>query len=216
LIPKTIHYCWYGHNQKNDLIDMCMGTWSTILHDYTIKEWNEDNSPLEIPYLKTALEKGLWSKAANFVRLWALYHQGGVYLDTDFEILKPLDSFLTDHCFVAFQRIEEKPGWVTNGIIGAARGDEFVKRCMDKTIEIFDTKSEFAISSQMTTLVLKEMGLKEYGYQQIGNVTIYPVEYFYPYNWHEEFHPSCITENTYAMHHWNMSWVKDSKQRFKK
>ena len=129
-------------------------------------------------------------------------------MDTDFEVLKPLDSFLRHDCFLAFQRIEERPGWVTNGIYGAIKGNPFVKKCMDKTLEIFEEKKEFVISSQLTTMVLKEMGLTGYGYQDIQGVTIYPVEYFYPYSWLEDFNPDCIKETTHAIHHWNKSWVK--------
>lgn len=184
-----------------------MDSWKAVLPDYEIIEWNEKNSPLDIPYCRAALEKGLWSKVSNFVRLWALYNDGGIYLDTDFEILKTLDGFLHHDCFLGFQRIEEKPGWVNNSLFGAHPKDPFVERCMKKTIQVFEEKNEFIISSQMATLVLKEMGLKEYGYQVIDRVTIYPVEYFYPYTWLETFDPECITENTYAVHHWNMSWV---------
>jgi mannosyltransferase OCH1-like enzyme len=211
MIPKKIHYCWYGNNPKNELIVRCMDTWRSKLHDYEIIEWNESNSPLDIPYCKSALEKQLWSKVANYVRLWAVYNEGGIYLDTDFEILKSLDSFLHHDCFVAFQRIEEKPGWVTNGIFGAVEGNAFVKLCMEKTIGIFESQQVFEISSRMTTMVLKEMGLTSYGYQEIDGVAIYPADYFYPYSWVEDFDPSCIKETTHAMHHWNKSWVKPKK-----
>lgn len=81
-------------------------------------------------------------------------------------------------------------------------------KCIDKTLEIYQKKKEYVKSPQMTTLVLKEMGLKDYGFQVIQDVTIYPVEYFYPYMWLEEYDPACIKENTFAVHHWNMSWVK--------
>jgi mannosyltransferase OCH1-like enzyme len=208
MIPKKIHYCWFGENPKNELMIRCMKTWKTVMPDYEIKEWNESNSPVELPYCKSALEKGLWSKVANFIRLWVLYNEGGIYLDTDFEVLKKFDRFLIHECFVGFQSVEERPGWVTNGIIGAVKGNKFVEKCINKTLEIFKKKNEFAISSQMTTLVLKEMGLKDYGFQFIQDVAIYSAEYFYPYLWLEKFDPACIKENTYAVHHWNMSWVK--------
>jgi len=191
-----------------------MDTWSAIMPDYELKEWNESNSPVDIPYVKTALEEGLWSKVSNFVRLWALFHEGGLYLDTDFEILKKLDSFLIHECFIAFQTVEDRPGWVTNGIMGATKGNQFVERCMNRTLEVFERENEFLISSQMTTKVLKEMGLKEYGFQTIQNVAIYPHEYFYPYSWFEKYVPDCIKENTHAVHHWNMSWVKNKKNKF--
>ena len=207
MIPKTIHYCWFGNNQKNDLIIRCMESWSKIMPEFQIKEWNEGNSPVEIPYCKSAYDRKLWSKVSNFVRLWALFHEGGIYLDTDFEVLKNLDRFRFHDCFLGFQRIEERPGWVNNGIIGAHKGNNFLEKCMSKTISIFEDTGEFILSPHVTTIVLKEMGLTQYGLQTIQDVTLYPIEYFYPYSWLEKYDPVCVKEITYAVHHWNMSWV---------
>lgn len=215
MIPKVIHYCWFGGNPRNELITRCMESWNLILPDYEIKEWNETNSPVEIPYCKAAHEKELWSKVANYVRLWALYNEGGLYLDTDVQVLKRFDDLLHLDCFLGFQDVQERKGWVANGVIGAKKANDFMKKCMDKTLEIFEEKNEFIISPQMTTLVLKEMGLKEYGYQVIDDVTLFPVEYFYPYTWLVDYDPSYITPNTYSVHHWNMSWVKNKPIRKK-
>jgi len=79
--------------------------------------------------------------------------------------------------------------------------------CLERTQKIFLEQNFFILSPRLTTLILKEMGLREYGLQTINGVTIYPKEYFYPYAWYEQFTPDCITENTYAVHHWEGSWI---------
>lgn len=208
MIPKKIHYCWFGNNPQNYLMRLCIESWKKNMPDFEIKEWNEPNSPMNNAYTERALREGLWSKAANYVRLWALYNEGGIYLDTDIEALKSFTPFLVHNCFAGFQQEEERPGWVNNAILGAEQGNSFIKRCLDRTLQYFEEKDEFIISPVLTTLVLKEMGLNKYGYQTIGNVTIYPTEYFYPYPWYGKFSLDCISENTYCIHHWSASWVQ--------
>jgi mannosyltransferase OCH1-like enzyme len=132
-------------------------------------------------------------------------------MDTDFEVIKSLDNFLNHKCFLGFQRIEEKPGWVNNAIIGSIQGHDFLEKCMRRTTSVFTDTGEFILSPHVTTIILKEMGLSQYGFQTIENVTIYPVEFFYPYTWLQKYESSCITESTHAIHHWNMSWVEKNQ-----
>jgi len=207
MIPKKIHYCWVGNVPRNERIKRCMESWQRVLPDYEIIEWNENSIPIENKYCTEALKQGLWSKVSNFIRLYALQKEGGVYLDTDFEILKRLDPLLMNDCFLGFQRIEPHIGWATNGILGATKNHPFLHMCLERTQKIFLEQNFFILSPRLTTLILKEMGLREYGLQTINGVTIYPKEYFYPYAWYEQFTPDCITENTYAVHHWEGSWI---------
>jgi mannosyltransferase OCH1-like enzyme len=209
MIPKVIHYCWFGNHPKGDLLDRCMKSWREIMPDYEIKVWNETNSPLEISYCKDAMDKKLWSKVSNYVRLWCLHNEGGIYLDTDFEVLKSLEPLRAHDCFLGFQRKELlHVGWATNGIIGAVKGHHFLQKCMDRTLQIHQETGEFALSPHVTTQILKESGLQTYELQTIGGVTVYPTEYFYPYMWLEEYSPACIQEHTFAVHHWAGSWLK--------
>ncbi len=103
MIPKIIHYCWFGNNPLSDLNKRCIDSWRRLLPDYTIKEWNEHNSPLDNDYCRAACERGLWSKVANYVRLHALSTEGGIYFDTDVEVFKNFDPLLGHRCFVGFQ-----------------------------------------------------------------------------------------------------------------
>lgn len=164
-------------------------------------------------YCLDALDQGLWSKLSNFVRLWALYEDGGVYVDTDIEAIRPLDPLLGEECFMGFQRVEEIPGWVNNAVLGALPRHPFLLECMDLTLAIYAERGEFVLSPRLTTQVLKMRGLRQYGDQVLGGVRICPVDYFYPYSWQETFQPSCITENTYTVHHWSHSWAQAEARR---
>jgi mannosyltransferase OCH1-like enzyme len=208
MIPRTIHYCWFGPNSKSALNERCLESWRRHLSDYEIKEWNETNSPLDNVYCRASHARGLWSRVANYVRLHALYTEGGIYLDTDVEVLKSFTPLLHHKCFLGFQQKEELSDWVNNAIAGAQAGHSLLRRCMELTVEAFTEAGEFSRSPTIMTRALREMGLREYGLQEIKDVAVYPAEYFYPYPWFGKFSPDCIKEETYCVHYWEGSWVK--------
>ena len=104
MIPRRIHYCWFGGQPMDPLAIRCLESWRTLLPGYELKEWNETNSPLEEPYCRAAFAARKWSRLSNYVRLHALREEGGIYLDTDMEIIRSLDPLLGHRCFVAFQQ----------------------------------------------------------------------------------------------------------------
>ena len=106
------------------------------------------------------------------------------------------------------------PNQVAQSVLGAQAGHPFVERCRELTLERFAKSGKFYRSPAMTTIMLKGMGLEEYGLQEIEDVTIYPQEYFYPYSWAEEFSPECIKENTYSIHYWEGTWLKREQSKF--
>lgn len=181
--------------------------------DYELKEWNETNSPLDNGYARAARERKLWSKLSNYVRLHALYTEGGVYLDTDVEALRSMTPLLRHECFLGFQVKEEQVDWVNNAILGAQAGHHFLRRAMELTVRLFEERGEFGRSPAVTTAVLKEMGLGAYGFQEVGGVSVYPTEYFYPYPWFGKFSPDCVTEETFCVHHWAGSWLEPARPR---
>lgn len=208
MIPKTVHYCWFGNAPRSDLNKRCMESWYRLLPGYRIKEWNETNSPIDGAYAGAAYARGQWSKVSNYIRLYALYEEGGVYLDTDVEVIKDFSPLLHDECFVAFQQLEEDMDWINNAVLGARPGHPFLRCCLGLTVEAFARGGTFLRSPTVTTEVLKEWGLRDYGLQKVKGVTIYPREYFYPYPWYGKFSPDCIEENTYCVHHWEGTWFK--------
>ncbi len=180
--------------------------------DYQIKQWNEANLPPSNAYLTEALSRRLWSKVSNYVRLYALLTEGGVYLDTDVEVVRRLDPLLNDECFIGFQQREDGVDWVNNAILGAVRGHSYIRSCLEATTDAFDNRGEILRSPQASTIVLRRLGLRAYGRQAMaGGVTVYPVEYFYPYAWDDKFSPACVTADTYTIHRWEGSWFRPSR-----
>lgn len=213
MIPNLIHYCWFGGKRKSPLNVKCLDSWRKMLPRYRLKEWNETNAPFHVDYVKAARARGLWSKLSNYVRLHALYEEGGIYLDTDVEVLKDFSPLLGDECFVGFQQEEENIDWVNNAVLGARARHPFLKSCLSLTEEVFKASGEFQRSPTVTTRVLKEWGLRHYGLQQIKGVALYPAEYFYPFPWNGKFTPDCVTESTYCIHYWEGTWLKTGRYR---
>ena len=176
--------------------------------DYEVKEWNETNSPLDNSYTRAAYGQKHWAKLSNYVRLHALYAEGGIYLDTDVEVVRTLTPLLRHECFLGFQVEEENVDWVNNAVLGARPGHHFLRRGMELTVRLFEEEGEFYRSPAVMTAVLKGMGLSAYGLQEVGGVNVYPAEYFYPYPWFGEFTPGCVTENTFCVHRWAGSWMR--------
>jgi mannosyltransferase OCH1-like enzyme len=182
--------------------------------DYQVKEWNETNSPLNLnSYTQAANEQKLWSRLSNYIRLYAVYQEGGLYFDTDVEAVRSFTPLRHHKCFLGFQQEAEDVDWINNAIFGADAGHPFLLRAMELTLKKFEDEGEFYRSPTIQTIVLKEMGLRAYGLQEIDGVTVYPVEYFYPYPWSATFSPDCVTENTYCVHHWAGSWLKREKRK---
>jgi mannosyltransferase OCH1-like enzyme len=212
MIPKTIHYCWFGKGRKSKLNKKCMDSWHKVLPDYTIKVWDETNSPLDNAYCRAAYAQKRWSRLSNYIRLHALHTEGGIYLDTDVEMLKKFEPFLHHTCFIGFQLREEQVDWVNTAVMGATPGHQFIQQFMDLTQKSFMETGKLYRSPMLATKILKEMGLKKYGLQEVQNVAIYPIDYFYPYPWLEQFSADCITENTCCIHHWEGTWLKKKRR----
>ncbi len=106
MIPKIIHYCWFDHNPFNHKVQMCMETWHRLLPDYQFYFWNEANSPMNHPFVREAYKAKRYAFVADYVRIWALYNYGGVYLDTDMYVIKSFDNLLLKNSFICYQEVE--------------------------------------------------------------------------------------------------------------
>ena len=127
-IPKTIHFCWYGKGEYNDTIKKCIKSWEEKLPDYTIKKWDESNTPFkQFPFLKLILKQKKWSYITDFIRLYAIYTEGGIYLDTDIEIVKDFGPLLNEECFLGFEaEIEKQKYPINSAVIGSEKGAHFI------------------------------------------------------------------------------------------
>lgn len=209
MIPKIIHYCWFGTKQIPEDYQGYIDGWKKLMPDYEIKLWNEENSPMHLPYLQAALKYKKWANLSNFVRIYALYHEGGIYMDTDMEVLKSLEEFRQYGSFLGLE-MGDRAGEnliINNAIFGSEKGHPFIVKCMDFCLKNFDGRDTALDSSPyLVTRLLKEEGLYKYGRQNIGGVELFEREYFYPYHITEKFTPECVKENTYTIHHWGYSW----------
>jgi mannosyltransferase OCH1-like enzyme len=202
MIPKKIHYCWFGESEMPALQKACIETWKQHLADYELIKWDETNSPKN-DYIAYHLREGNWAFVSDYVRLHAIYTEGGIYLDTDFEVLKPFEQLLETNGFVAYQ----DDVLINNAIAGGTKGNPYFKDCMEYMVNRFEQNDTYHISPIVSTNVFQS---KKY------DVKVYDKEVFYPYNPYDTSRKikilmiNMITENTYAIHHWAKSWEIDS------
>jgi len=207
LIPKVIHYCWFGRNEKSESMQKCIGSWKKFCPDYKIIEWNEDNFNIDCtPFVREAYDAKKWAFVADYARLFVVYENGGIYLDTDVELLKSLDDFLGLHAYMGFQGTE----YVNTGLgFGAEKGDPIVYEMLcdyhDRHFSA-DTGDCMDISCPIiNSLILDKYGFVRNGEKQtVKDVTIFPRDYFDPKDC--ETYITTITENTHSIHHYDATW----------
>ncbi len=181
-IPKLIHYCWFGNKKKPQLVEDCISSWKKYLPDYEIIEWNEKNTDLKHSFLKKTYKLKKWAFVADFVRLKVLYEFGGIYLDTDMLMLKPLESFLDDKCFFG----AENEGYINAAIFGTRKNHPFIKECLLKYEHLnLNNKTnwrEISIPRIITQEFKDKNGFDLIFNKKIekSNIVIYPPSYFYP------------------------------------
>lgn len=210
LIPKEIHYIWFGRGEKSDLVKRCISKAKELLPDWHFNEWNEDNYDInQCDYIKEAYESKKYAFAADYARYDVLYKYGGVYLDTDVELLKCIpDVFLEDEGFAGMEGNNK----VAPGLIFAVKPNNFIVKEIiddyrkDHFLE-HNGKYNYKTVVDRTTEVLQRHGFVLNGEEQVvEGVHIYPCEYFCAYNFiTEDFE---ITENTISIHHYEATWLK--------
>jgi mannosyltransferase OCH1-like enzyme len=214
MIPKIIHYCWFGDAPIPENYLEYIQEWGKLNPGYKIIKWDEKNSPLHVPYIRKAISLKNWANVSNLVRFLALKDQGGIYMDTDMKLLKPLKSLLNNDCFLGFQEGSEGADdfWVNNAIMGAVPGHPFIELCADGIVNQFDGTEAANLSAPhiVTNLLRQNYKLKKYGYQKLDDITLYPKEVFYPIHYDEahkikEF-TKYITDDTIGIHVWARTW----------
>lgn len=208
MIPRIIHYCWFGRGEKPKLAKKCIYSWKKYMPNCEIIEWNEDNFDVNmIPYTKEAYEKGKYAFVSDFARFYILNKYGGIYMDVDVELIKPLDYLLNNKVFLGF----EKKGRVNPGLImGSEPNTLFLKDMIEIYSDLHFINSDGSLNLTTivdhTTIYLKSKGLSNEDTKQIVNdVVVYPTDYFCPINM--STNKLEITENTYSIHHFSGSWL---------
>lgn len=211
MIPKIIHYCWFGRKEKPKKIQKCIKTWREKCPDYQIIEWNEDNFEVDkLQYTKDAYKANKFAFVSDVARINALYNMGGIYLDTDVIVYKNFDEVLHHKCVLGF----EQDNYVATSFMACEKNcklmNDFYNIYTD--IDFYDKSGNIIEGTNVSKLtsILLEKGLKRDNTYQIleDNIAIYPQEYFSPYDY-----GYCVrnnTENTICEHLFFVSWLSKS------
>lgn len=218
-IPKTIHYCWFGNNEKTELAKKCIESWRKNCPDYKIIEWNESNFDVNFSrFTKEAYEKKKWAFVSDCARLKIIYENGGIYFDTDVELIGKMDPFLNCEGFFS----TEDNVTISTGLgFGAIKGNKLVKKMLDDYMDTgfvvngnhyMDEPCPIRNSKSIKT-TLDSLGNRNGVCESDGNY-FYGTEFFCPYN--NRTRELCVTEKTVAIHHYAGSWLDKKEIRIKK
>ena len=223
-IPKIIHYCWFGGSPMPELAKKCIASWKKYMPDYEIKEWNEQNfDVMRTPYSSEAYYLKKYAHVSDYARFWILYNYGGIYFDTDVEVIRPLDDIIAKGTFMGFEcqegTAEDNPnGNMAAGLgMGVYPGHPFFRNMVD-----FYEHFHFVGWNGRKTgnIVLLATKFLDYDHKQVldggivkvSDLLIYPEEYFCPVNYYTK--ETCITENTRTIHHYMSSCNSPANQPY--
>ena len=214
-IPKIIHYCWFGGNPLPEITKLCIESWRTLLPDYEIVCWDEQNFDVSlIPFVQEAYEAKKWAFVSDYARLFALYHYGGIYLDTDEEVVKSLDEFLGHSFFCGFENYDR----ISAGLLGSQKGHEWLRELMayyeNRSFLLPTGKYDMRANPLIISEFAEKRGFEKGNAYQVldGDIHVYPMEYFCPTGYERE--KRIVLENTYALHHYAGTWAKKKKKGF--
>ena len=207
MIPKIIHFCWFGNNPKTELAEKCIASWKKFLPDYELKEWNESNFDIDQhPFTREAYQAKKYAFVTDYVRLFVLKEYGGIYMDTDVEVIKNLDCFLHHNAFSGFETSE----YVQTGIIGSEKDGRWITQMLEYYNDRHFLKDNGSIDMTTNVQIITDL-LKKQGFipddtlqNFLDMVTFYPHDYFCPKDCRTE--KILLTKNTYTIHHFAKSW----------
>lgn len=216
MIPKIIHYCWFGHSKLPPLAKKCIASWRKFLPNYEIKEWNEDNFDINsIPYTTQAYKQKKYAFVSDYARFKILHEYGGIYFDTDVEVIKPMDDILAKGTFFG---LENERCFACNPGLGFACEPKFLllKEMLDlyASMQFETTSSELnkkTIVEHFSEMLLLKGLQQTPGIIEFEGASFYPAEYFCPKP--SEFGKIKITADTRTIHHYAASWI-GPKQHF--
>lgn len=217
MIPKIIHYCWFGGNPLPEDAKRCIASWRRYMPDYEIKEWNESNFDIRCnTYCEQAYNAKKYAFVSDYARLWILYQEGGIYFDTDVEVIKPLDDIIAKGAFMGCETSPTKDNQIITVNPGLGLGVEPKHPVYKELLDLYDKRSFILNDGSMdlktivttTTEVLFEHGLQiSNEIQQIDGISIYPKDFFCPIGIDGKME---MTERTHTIHHYAQSWMPAS------
>lgn len=210
MIPRKIHYCWFGKNEKPKLALKCIESWQKYCKDFEIIEWNESNFDVNMnAYTRYCYENKKWAYLSDFARLYVVANEGGIYFDTDVELVKPIPKLLHYEAFYGF----ETEKYVATGLgFGAEKNHPTVLAMLNEYEKLMKEPPETFAS--VTCPIHNTEALKQFGFigngerQTTGGAEIFPVEYFNPYD--DPTGRLNKTKNTISIHWYSKSWMSKS------
>lgn len=224
MIPKIIHFCWFGKNPLPYEAIKCIESWKKFFPDYEIKEWNETNFDCYCcDYISEAYEKGKWAFVSDYARFKILYEYGGIYFDTDVEVIKNFDDIIENGGFMGCEASSKLMNFdsaynVAAGLgLGVEPQNAFYKEILD-----YYNNQHFILPNgtiNPTTVVVRVTKiLKEHGFvgngdiENIEGITIYPPDYFCPLN--NDTGELLLTNNSHSIHYYSSSWYTETQKKY--
>ena len=204
MIPKIIHYCWFGYGEKPKLAKKCIDSWKRFCPDYKIIEWNENNFGVNMnAYTKMCYEQKKYAFLSDYVRLIVVNEHGGIYFDTDVEVVKSFDDLLTKKMFIGF----ETDKYINTGQgFGAEANTDILKQMITEYEVVLDGNGSIIGCPILNTKALVKYGMCTNGKKQnINGISVYPIDFFNPYD--DSTGILHKTQNTYSIHWYGKSWM---------
>lgn len=212
MIPKIIHYCWFGGKPLPKSAIKCINSWKKFFPDYEIKEWNESNFDVNmIPYTKEAYAAKKYAFVSDFARFWVLHKHGGIYFDTDVEVIRSMDDIIAKGAFMGYEKLTtstQKCHYIAPGL-GIACPNQHPLWL--EILKIYCGFTNFDLKEQGTVCSIISNLLSTHGAELSGRLvefmgcTIYPADYFCPQAMMGA--PIELTENTRSIHHFDCTWL---------
>ena len=214
-IPKIIHYCWFGGNSLPELAQKCIESWKKYCPDYEIKRWDETNFDLDCcDYVREAYQEKKWAFVSDYARFKILYENGGVYFDTDVELIRPINDIVAKGSFMGLEKSEEI--YVATGLgLAANAGSSLLEEILDDYNHSHFEKNAIGtyetVVTRVTNIVLKHGNIQPDEMSDVAGIRIYPAEYFCPLDFYTG--KMEITSNTHSIHHYTASWYNKTQKR---
>lgn len=213
MIEKKIHYCWFGDKPFPEDAKRYIESWQKYCPDYEIKEWNEQNFDLnEYPYAREAYDNKKYAFVTDVVRLYACYNEGGIYMDTDVEVLKNLDIFLNHEGVSGFESSTQIP----TGLMACRKGFPLFKELLDEYKGLHFVKPDGSLDlttnvTRITNTCLKHGFIPNGEFQVVDGFTLYPKDFFCPKSFQDG--KINLTDNSYTIHHFAGSWHSEEEKK---
>lgn len=214
MIPKIIHYCWFGGSSLPESARKCIASWKTYFPDYEIREWNETNFDISCcAYVKEAYEAGKWAFVSDYARFWILYHHGGLYFDTDVEVIRSFNTVLSRGSFMGCEFLlnHDCSVGINPGLgMGAEPSMPLYNEILDFYNQIHFRKDngeldKSTVVDNTTAIFVKHGWLSNNIEQTISDIIVYPTDYFCPMNYATGV--ITLTNHTLSIHHYTASWL---------